>query len=185
MDASQLPLMETCVDVLQVGTRNMHNYALLRALGRSKRPVLLKRGFSATIQEWLQAAEYILDGGNPQVILCERGIRTFEPDTRNTLDLSAVALVKERSHLPVVVDPSHATGRRSLVLPMALAAAAVGADGLLLDVHPRPDQAQCDGAQALLPDDLAELMTKLEPVLHAVGRTLWQGPKRAHAAGTR
>src|SRR5690606_3295564 len=120
-----------------------------------------------------------------QVILCERGIRTFEPDTRNTLDLSAVALVKARTHLPVIVDPSHATGRRSLVLPMALAAAAAGADGLLLDVHPRPETAQCDGAQALLPDDLAQLLSRLEPVLHAVGRTLWQGPSRAQAAGNR
>jgi 3-deoxy-7-phosphoheptulonate synthase len=147
--------------------------------------VLLKRGFAATISEWLQAAEYLLEGGNDQVILCERGIRTFEPDTRNTLDLSAVALAKERTHLPVIVDPSHATGRVSLVTPMALAAAAAGADGLLLDVHPSPERALCDGGQALLPEDLNELMRRLEPVLHAVGRTLWRGPERAQAAGSR
>lgn len=176
MDASQLPLMLDYVDVLQVGTRNMGNYALLRALSKAGRPVLLKRGMSATVQEWLLAAEYLLDGGNEAVLLCERGIRTFEPDTRNTLDLSAVALAKQRTHLPVVVDPSHATGREGLVLPMALAAAAAGADGLLLDVHPRPEEALCDGAQALTPAAFANLMHKLEPVLHAVDRTLWRRP---------
>jgi 3-deoxy-7-phosphoheptulonate synthase len=185
MDASQIELMCDYVDVLQVGTRNMHNYALLRALSRVNKPVLLKRGFAATVHEWLLAAEYLLEGGNTQVILCERGIRTFEPDTRNTLDLSAVALVKERSHLPVVVDPSHATGRESLVLPMALAAAAAGADGLLVDVHPWPEEALCDGHQALQPPAFTQLMKKLEPVVHAVDRTLWKRPATASVVGAR
>jgi 3-deoxy-7-phosphoheptulonate synthase len=139
-----------------------------------RRPVLLKRGFSATVQEWLLAAEYLLDGGNEEVILCERGIRTFEPDTRNTLDLAAVALVKERSHLPVIVDPSHATGDRRLVVPMSLAAAAAGADGLLIEVHPWPEKALCDGHQALTPDLFHELMRKLPAVLGAVDRHLWK-----------
>src|SRR5690606_19780553 len=186
MDASQLPFMEPRVDLLQVGTRNMQNFTLLRALSRSKRPVLLKRGLSATLQEWLHAAEYLLDGGNPNVILCERGIRTFETAPRNPLDLSGVAWAKEHTHLPVVVDPSHATGHRSLVLPMSLAAAAAGADGLLLDVHPWPERAQCDGAQALLPSDFEDLMRRLEPVLLAVGRTLCQDEATdIHATGTR
>jgi len=136
-------------DLLQVGARNMQNYALLRKLATVEKPVLLKRGPSATIQEWLLAAEYLLSGGNPNVVLCERGIRTFETAMRNTLDLAAVALVKELSHLPVIVDPSHATGKRSLVPPMARAAAAVGCDGLLIEVHPRPDEALSDGAQSL------------------------------------
>ncbi|HLT30601.1 MAG TPA: 3-deoxy-7-phosphoheptulonate synthase [Myxococcaceae bacterium] len=186
MDASQLPFMEERVDLLQVGARNMQNFTLLRALSRSRRPVLLKRGLSATLQEWLHAAEYLLEGGNPNVILCERGIRTFETATRNTLDLSGVAWAKQHTHLPVVVDPSHATGHRSLVLPMSLAAAAAGADGLLLDVHPWPERAQCDGAQALLPSDFEDLMRRLEPVLLAVGRTLCQDEATdIHATGTR
>ncbi len=172
MDASQLPLLSGRVDVLQVGARNMQNFTLLKALSRLRRPVLLKRGLSATIDEWLLAAEYLLEGGNDQVILCERGIRTFEPSTRNTLDLAAVALVKRRTHLPVLVDPSHATGDRSLVLPMSLAAAAAGADGLLIEVHPRPESALCDGPQALTPELFAQLMRKLPPVLSAVGRKL-------------
>ena len=172
MEPAQIPLMLERVDVLQVGARNMQNFSLLRALGRVRRPVLVKRGLCATIQEWFLAAEYLLDGGNDQVILCERGIRTFEPEVRNTLDLSAVAYAKLRTHLPVLVDPSHATGNRDLVLPMSLAAAACGADGLLLEVHPKPSQALCDGAQALTPAGLHELMHKLPPVLAAVGRTL-------------
>jgi 3-deoxy-7-phosphoheptulonate synthase len=134
--------------------------------------VLLKRGLSATVDEWLLAAEYLLAGGNDQVILCERGIRTFETATRNTLDLAAVVLAKQRTHLPVIVDPSHASGVRELVVPLALAAAAAGADGLLVEVHPRPELALCDGAQALLPDDLHELMHRLPAVLHAVGKSL-------------
>jgi 3-deoxy-7-phosphoheptulonate synthase len=172
LDAAQLPLMLDSVDLLQVGARNMQNFALLRALARVPRPVLLKRGLSATVQEWLLAAEYLLHGGNPDVVLCERGIRTFETATRNTLDLAAVAYVKARSHLPVIVDPSHATGDRSLVIPMSLAAAAAGADGLLVEVHPRPEQALCDGAQALTPDMFRSLMAALPGVLRAVGRSL-------------
>jgi 3-deoxy-7-phosphoheptulonate synthase len=173
MDASQLPLMLEFTDILQIGTRNMQNFELLRAVGKVKRPVLLKRGMSATIEEWLLAAEYILDGGNEAVILCERGIRTFETATRNTLDLSAVVVAKLRSHLPVVVDPSHAAGRRELVVPLGLAAAAVGADGLLIDVHPRPEKALCDGAQALLTPMVQDLMKRLPGVLRAVGRDLY------------
>jgi 3-deoxy-7-phosphoheptulonate synthase len=172
MDISQIELMREQVDLLQVGARNMQNFALLRALSKVDRPILLKRGLSATIEEWLLAAEYLLDGGNPRVILCERGIRTFETAMRNTLDLGAVALVKQRSHLPVIVDPSHATGDRSLILPLSLAAAAAGADGLLIEVHPRPEQALCDGAQALTPELFAELMRRLPPVLGAVERHL-------------
>jgi len=164
LETSQLASMIDHVDVLQVGARNMQNFALLRAL--------LKRGFAATVDEWLLAAEYLLDGGNTQVILCERGIRTFETATRNTLDLASVALVKQRSHLPVLVDPSHATGLRELVIPMALAAAAAGADGLLVEVHARPEEALCDGRQALTPELFSELMQRLPPVLEAVGRTL-------------
>jgi 3-deoxy-7-phosphoheptulonate synthase len=172
LETSQLASMIDHVDVLQVGARNMQNFALLRALGKVRRPVLLKRGFSATVDEWLLAAEYLLDGGNTQVILCERGIRTFETATRNTLDLASVALVKQRSHLPVLVDPSHATGLRELVIPMSLAAAAAGADGLLVEVHARPDEALCDGRQALTPELFTELMQRLPSVLQAVGRTL-------------
>jgi 3-deoxy-7-phosphoheptulonate synthase len=172
LETSQLAAMIDHVDVLQVGARNMQNFALLRALGKLRRPVLLKRGFAATVEEWLLAAEYLLDGGNTQVILCERGIRTFETATRNTLDLASVALVKQRSHLPVLVDPSHATGMRELVIPMALASAAAGADGLLVEVHTKPEEALCDGRQALTPELFADLMQRLPPVLHAVGRTL-------------
>lgn len=173
MDASQIPLMLESADILQVGARNMQNFTLLRALGKVDRPVLLKRGLAATIEEWLLAAEYVLDGGNENVLLCERGIRTFETAMRNTLDLAAVAYVKERSHLPVIVDPSHATGHPALVLPMSLAAAAAGADGLLVEVHPWPEQALCDGKQALTPEQFQDLMRRLPAVLAAVDRHLW------------
>jgi 3-deoxy-7-phosphoheptulonate synthase len=176
LDTEQLASMIDHVDMLQVGARNMQNFTLLRALGKVRRPVLLKRGLSATFQEWLLAAEYLLDGGNDQVILCERGIRTFEPAMRNTLDLASVALAKARTHLPVMVDPSHATGMRELVIPMALAAAAAGADGLVVEIHPHPEQALCDGAQALTPELFAELMRRLPSVLSAVGRTLHARP---------
>ncbi len=159
-------------DLLQIGARNMQNYDLLREVGRGRRPVLLKRGLSATLEELLMAAEYVLAGGNPNVVLCERGIRTFERATRNTLDLSAIAVLKEWSHLPVVVDPSHGTGRRSLVLPMALAAIAAGADGLLVEVHPKPEEALSDGHQALTPTDFSGLMERARAVALAVGRTL-------------
>ena len=180
LEADDLPALEG-IAVLQVGARNMHNSALLKTLSQLRRPVLLKRGLSATVEEWLLAAEYLLAGGNEQVILCERGIRTFEPATRNTLDLSAVALAKQRTHLPVVVDPSHASGLRELVVPLSLAAAAVGADGLLVDVHPHPAEALCDGAQALSPDGLRDLMQRLPGVLAAVDRELWRAPLRRKA----
>ena len=164
-------LAET-VDVLQVGARNMQNFSLLKQLGTVNRPVLLKRGLSATIEEVLMAAEYIMAGGNHQVILCERGIRTFETATRSTLDVSAVPVLKSRTHLPVIVDPSHAAGVRPLVVPLALAAAAVGADGLIVEMHPRPEEALCDKEQALTPDDLGELYRKLEPIITSQGRSL-------------
>lgn len=160
-DPSHVELFDRYVDLLQVGSRNMHNFVLLRAVGQSTRPVLLKRGFGATISEWLLAAEYILSSGNTNVILCERGIRTFETATRNTLDLSAVPVLREKTHLPVVVDPSHGTGQRSLVAPMALAAAAVGADGLLIEVHPDPTNAKSDGDQSLNFEEFGALMDEL------------------------
>jgi 3-deoxy-7-phosphoheptulonate synthase len=172
LEASQIAILGEQVDLIQVGARNMSNFSLLRALGKSRKPVLLKRGFSATVEEWLLAAEYLLAEGNKDVILCERGIRTFETATRNTLDLSAVALAKRWTHLPVLVDPSHATGLRDLVIPMSLAAAAAGADGLLVEVHPHPEEALSDGFQALTPALFRELMSRLTPVLAAVGRRL-------------
>jgi 3-deoxy-7-phosphoheptulonate synthase len=155
MDARDLEPVLEVADVLQIGARNMQNFPLLAEIGRSGRPVLLKRGLSATLEELLMAAEYVLKEGNPNVMLCERGIRTFENAYRTTLDLQAVPVLKELSHLPVVVDPSHAAGRRSLVVPMSLAAAAAGADGIIVEVHPNPDEALCDGPQALLADDFA------------------------------
>ena len=170
MEPAQLPALERAA-LLQIGARNMQNFTLLQALSRLRRPVLLKRGPAATVEEWLLAAEYLLAGGNDQVVLCERGIRTFETATRNTLDISAVALAKQRTHLPVVVDPSHAAGRPDLVVPLSLAAAAAGADGLLVEVHTRPEEALSDGAQALRP---RELMDRLAPVVDAVGRVLWR-----------
>lgn len=157
-------------DVLQVGARNMQNFELLRALGRVDRPVLLKRGMSATIDEWLHAAEYILAGGNLQVVLCERGIRTFETATRATLDVSAIPVLRERTHLPIMVDPSHAAGRRELVVPLALAAVAAGADGLIVECHPNPEEAKCDKEQALREQDLAALRAGVEPILTGQGR---------------
>mgnify|MGYP001225581751 CR=1 FL=1 len=168
MDISHLPLFEN-VDVIQVGARNMQNFELLKELGRLDKPILLKRGLSSTLREFLMSAEYIMAGGNHQVILCERGIRTFETATRNTLDLSAIPLLKEKSHLPVIVDPSHATGIASLVKPMALAATAAGADGLMIEVHNDPEHALCDGAQSLRPDefrDLAESVRKIRPLAY-------------------
>lgn len=162
-------------DIVQIGARNMQNFPLLREVGQLRKPVLLKRGLSATVEEWLMAAEYILSEGNYQVILCERGIRTFETYTRNTLDLSAVALAKRLSHLPVVVDPSHATGHWHLVKPLALAAIAVGADGLLIEVHPEPARALCDGPQSLTPQHFAELMADLDKLAPVLGKKLWRG----------
>lgn len=160
------------VDILQIGARNMQNFRLLRLAGQVKKPVLLKRGLSATIEEWLMAAEYIVSSGNENVILCERGIRTFETGTRNTLDLSAVALVKTLTHLPVIVDPSHATGKRELVAPMSRAAVAAGADGLIIEVHPDPSVALCDGPQSLNPEEFDELMGRMRPLASAVGREI-------------
>ncbi len=166
----KVELVARYADVLQVGARNMQNYALLQEVGKSDLPVLLKRSMSASIEEWLMAAEYILASGNHRVILCERGIRTFETMTRNTLDLSAVAVAKKLSHLPVVVDPSHGTGYVEYVAPMALAAVAAGADGLLLEVHPRPAEALCDGGQSLCPGDFALLMDQVRAVAGVLGR---------------
>jgi 3-deoxy-7-phosphoheptulonate synthase len=172
MDPQQVPLVTTYADILQIGARNMQNYTLLHAVGEAQRPVLLKRGMMSTIEELLMAAEYILTHGNDRVVLCERGIRTFEKYTRNTLDLSAVPLLKQISHLPVIVDPSHGTGKWELVEPMSRAAVAAGADGLLVEVHPRPAEALSDGAQSLKPARFAALMRSLQPVAEAVGRTL-------------
>jgi 3-deoxy-7-phosphoheptulonate synthase len=164
MSIDRIDELCTYADVLQVGTRNMQNYPLLRALGKINKPVLLKRGMSSTIDEWLLAAEYILLGGNEKVILCERGIRTFETATRNTLDLTAVPLLKELTHLPIIVDPSQATGVRELVPPMCYAALAAGADGLLVEVHNQPSEALSDGAQSLYPDQLASMLDPIRYV---------------------
>ncbi len=170
MDHEQIPMFAEYADILQVGARNMQNYNLLRRLGELRKPVLLKRGPAATIEELLLSAEYILTGGNYDVILCERGIRTFESYTRNTMDISAIPVVKKLSHLPIVADPSHGTGRRDKVLPMARAAVAAGADGLLVEVHCDPDHALSDGAQSLWPEQFAELMGQLRIIAPAVGR---------------
>ena len=176
MDISQIALIEQYCDMFQVGARNMQNYTLLKELGRTRKPVLLKRGISATIEEWLLSAEYVLAGGNTQVILCERGIRTFESYTRNTLDISAIPVVKKRSHLPIVVDPSHGTGRRDKVAPMARAAVAAGADGLLIEVHHDPDHALSDGAQSLFPAQFDRLMAELRIIAPAIGRSICLEP---------
>lgn len=172
MSPDEVDLVEKYADVLQIGARNVQNFALLKRVGRSRKPVLLKRGMSSTVEEWLGAAEYILHGGNEDVILCERGLRSFGKITRFTLDLAIVPLLKEVSHLPVIVDPSHGTGQRSLVSPMARAAVAAGADGLIVEVHPRPEEAKSDGAQSLTPDGFRVLMKELRPVVEAMERTL-------------
>ena len=171
MRIEQLETICRYADVLQIGARNMQNFDLLKEAGKTGHPILLKRGMSATIEEFLSAAEYILSEGNPNVILCERGIRTFEKTTRNTLDLSVVPLIREMSHLPIVVDPSHATGRRSLVGPMAKAAIVVGAHGIMVEVHPDPDKALCDGAQSLNGEDfraLVDELTRLQRLLESM-----------------
>ncbi|MBE8954992.1 MAG: 3-deoxy-7-phosphoheptulonate synthase [Quinella sp. 2Q5] len=172
VDKDDIDIFCRYADVLQVGARNMQNFQLLKALGKCSKPVLLKRGLSATISEWLNAAEYIMSGGNEQVIFCERGIRTYETFTRNTLDLSAVAAIKELSHLPIVVDPSHGTGRWKMVAPMARAAIAAGADGLIVEVHPHPERALSDGDQSLTPEAFADLMKNLGGIAHVMGRTI-------------
>ena len=176
MDVSQLAAVEKYAHILQVGARNMQNYSLLRELGKARMPVLLKRGISATIEEWLLSAEYVLAGGNTDVMLCERGIRTFESYTRNTLDISAIPVVKQLSHLPVIVDPSHGTGRRDKVAPMARAAVAAGADGLLIEVHCDPDHARSDGAQSLFPAQFDRLMAELRIIAPAIGRSICVEP---------
>ena len=172
MEISQIPLMEPYVDIYQVGARNMQNFNLLRELGKVRKPVMLKRGIAATIEEMLLSAEYIMAGGNYEIILCERGIRTFETYTRNTLDISAIPIVHKLSHLPITADPSHGTGRRDKVLPMARAAIAAGADGLLVEVHHDPDHALSDGAQSLRPPQFIELMQQLKMIAMAVNRTV-------------
>lgn len=172
MDQFTVDQVAECADIIQVGARNMQNYYLLRELGKIRKPVLLKRGLSATIEEWLMAAEYILSGGNYEVILCERGIRTFEPYTRNTLDLSAVPLVKQLSHLPIIVDPSHGTGISGLVPAMSKAALAAGADGLMIEVHPNPQEALSDGPQSLTPEQFKALVKELKGVALSVGKLI-------------
>ena len=173
MDTRMVELVAGYADILQIGSRNMQNYPLLKEVGMLRKPVLLKRGMMATIEEFLLAAEYILNQGNEQVILCERGIRTFETTTRNTLDLGAVPMLKHLSHLPVIVDPSHGTGHRWMVPPMAKAAVAAGADGLIMEVHYKPQEALCDGHQSLSPDEFARLMTDLKKIAQAVGRDIY------------
>ncbi len=172
IDPRSVDLVSSYADMLQVGTRNMQNFALLQAVGEARKPVLLKRGFSATVEEWLMAAEYIAQRGNLDIVLCERGIRTFETATRNTLDISAVPVAQRLSHLPVIVNPSHSGGRRDLVLPLTRAAIAVGADGIIVDVHPEPEMALCDGDQALLDSDLRELASVAAHLPPLMGRTL-------------
>jgi 3-deoxy-7-phosphoheptulonate synthase len=164
MDAAEIDIVEGYADVIQIGARNIQNFSLLKAVGRTRKPVLLKRGLMSTVKELLMSAEYILSAGNDRVILCERGIRTFETATRNTLDLSVVPVLKEMTHLPVVVDPSHAVGHSRWVAPLAKAALAVGADGIMVEAHVRPDQALCDGEQSLAPEQLAALIAELKPI---------------------
>jgi 3-deoxy-7-phosphoheptulonate synthase len=172
MDKDQIKIVERYADILQVGARNMQNFTFIKELGKSSKPVFLKRGLSATIEEWLMAAEYILSGGNKQVILCERGIRTFETYTRNTLDISAIPIVKKRSHLPIFADPSHGTGIRDKVIPMARAAIAAGADGLMIEVHHDPDNALSDGAQSLYFEQFKELMLQIKTIANVIGRSI-------------
>jgi 3-deoxy-7-phosphoheptulonate synthase len=172
MEISQIEMMLPYIDIFQVGARNMQNFNLLRELGKIKKPVLLKRGIAATLEELLLSGEYIMAGGNYEVILCERGIRTFETYTRNTMDISAIPIIKKLSHLPMTADPSHGTGRRDKVAPMARASLAAGADALLIEVHHDPDKALSDGAQSLFPNQFAELMDQLRIIAPAVGRKM-------------
>jgi 3-deoxy-7-phosphoheptulonate synthase len=182
LDVETFELVEEYADCIQIGARNMQNFSLLRRAGRTRKPVLLKRGFSATLEEFLMAAEYILSEGNYQVILCERGVRTFADHSRNTLDLSVVPAVQRLSHLPIIVDPSHGTGRRDQVHPMALAAIAAGASGLLVEMHPSPDRAISDGYQSLYPEQFAEMVRDCRAIAEALGRisneSLLQGHRR-------
>ncbi len=178
VDASDVELVASYADMLQIGTRNMQNFALLQACGAAGKPVMLKRGLTATIEEWLMAAEYIAQRGNLDIVLCERGIRTFDTTTRNTLDISAVPVIRSLSHLPVMIDPSHSAGRRDLVLPLSRAAVAVGADAVMVDIHPQPEKALCDGPQALVQADLEELATSMAGIAGVVGRRLASAPLR-------
>ncbi|MEG1639173.1 MAG: 3-deoxy-7-phosphoheptulonate synthase, partial [Erysipelotrichaceae bacterium] len=172
MDSDQIDEFVENVDLIQIGARNMQNFSLLKAVGKTKKPILLKRGLANTIEEWIMSAEYIMAGGNPNVILCERGIRTFEKYTRNTLDLSVVPIIKEKTHLPIIIDPSHATGNYKLVESMSLAAIAAGADGLIIEVHECPECAWSDGAQSLKPDKFATLITKGKAIAKVIGRDM-------------
>jgi len=172
MDTSQIKIVEQYADILQIGARNMQNFNFLKELGKVSKPVLLKRGLAATIEEWLMSAEYILSGGNHQVILCERGIRTFETATRNTLDVGAIPVVKKKSHLPVIADPSHGIGIRDKVIPMARACIAAGADGIIVEVHHDPDHAKSDGAQSLFPDQFSQMMKEVRLIAQAIGRSI-------------
>ena len=172
LENSMIDLVYKYTDIFQVGARNMQNYSLLKELGSAKKPIMLKRGLSATVEDWLMSAEYILANGNPDVFLCERGIRTFETYTRNTFDISAIPVVHKRSHLPVFADPSHATGLRDKVLPMARAAVAAGADGIMVEVHHDPEKALSDGPQALLPDQFADMMRQIKLIAEVIGRSI-------------
>lgn len=172
VDTRDVELVAEYADMIQIGARNMQNFRLLREAGLTGKPILLKRGLAATVEEWLMAAEYIMDAGNPKIVLCERGIRTYENATRNTVDISAIPLVQLNSHLPIVVDPSHGTGNWRLITPVAKAAIAAGADGFMVEVHPEPSRALCDGPQSLHPDNFRQLMTEVRPVAQAVGRKM-------------
>ena len=183
LQTADVELVASYADVLRVGARNMQNFELLREIGKLHKPVMLKRGLSSTIEEWLMAAEYIANEGNEEIILCERGIRTFEPMTRNTLDISAVPLVHALSHLPVIIDPSHSSGKRELVGPLARAAVAVGADGIMVDVHPRPETALCDGPQAITTEEIAALVADVIAVARAIGRPMANPRQNLSAAG--
>ncbi|HXT47936.1 MAG TPA: N-acetylneuraminate synthase family protein, partial [Gemmatimonadaceae bacterium] len=184
MDESGAELVAEHADCIQIGARNMQNYSLLKFVGTLGKPVLLKRGLAATINDLLLSAEYVLASGNDQVILCERGVRTFDPATRNMFDLTAIPIVQQLSHLPIVADPSHGTGIRDLVLPMARAAVAAGANGILVEVHPNPERALSDGAQSLYPEQFAQLVGELHAIAAAIGRTIASPPRTvAHAAG--
>ena len=184
MDVSQIEMMLEHAHMLQVGARNMQNFTLLRELGKTRTPILLKRGISATIEEWLLSAEYVLSGGNSDVVLCERGIRTFERYTRNTMDISAIPVIHKLSHLPIVADPSHGIGIRDKVAPMARAAVAAGADGLIIEVHPDPDHALSDGAQSLFPDQFDRLMSEVRIIAPAIGRSICVEPVPRRGWGT-
>ncbi len=183
LNTADVELVASYSDILRVGARNMQNFELLKECGKLKQPVMLKRGLASTIEEWLMAAEYIANQGNEEIILCERGIRTFEPMTRNTLDISAVPLLQNLSHLPVIVDPSHSGGRRELVAPLARAAVAIGADGIMVDVHPKPETALCDGPQAVTTEEIAELIADVTRVARAIGRPMADPKQNIVAAG--